>query len=327
MEILRNLTRRKLRNALTVAGIMIGVLALTTMGAMAEKFNLLFDGGERFFSGHVVVNDPSLSGFGPGLHHVDRPELRPDGRRVEELGGHLPPGQEPRPVEVADRDLGGATLGDVKQRSEVLAGVELIIAVDDQAVAEVRQLVEEPALEVRAARPPQHHRQIGHQQRRHDAGQVLGNLAMRVQQHLLVGDQARPDHVGEGADGGLQLRGMAILLRQQDQGPGGVMDRHALERVRDAVFLLAGPRHRDQVERARPGLRRGVFGRLPAQRTIREQPPAKLGQLLLDRPHVEELADDPGVVGDRPDAHGRRQRRPSRSIRASAASGPQVPAA
>src|SRR5258707_13514110 len=66
MEILRNLTRRKLRNSLTVAGIMIGVLALTTMGAMAEKFNLLFDGGERFLSGHVVVNDPSLSGFGPG---------------------------------------------------------------------------------------------------------------------------------------------------------------------------------------------------------------------------------------------------------------------
>jgi putative ABC transport system permease protein len=72
MEILRNLTRRKLRNALTVAGIMIGVLALTTMGAMAEKFNLLFDGGERFFSGHVVVNDPSLSGFGPGLIQVAR---------------------------------------------------------------------------------------------------------------------------------------------------------------------------------------------------------------------------------------------------------------
>ena len=72
MEIVRNLGRRKLRNALTVAGIMIGVLALTTMGAMAEKFNLLFDGGERFFSGHVVVNDPSLSGFGPGLIQLSR---------------------------------------------------------------------------------------------------------------------------------------------------------------------------------------------------------------------------------------------------------------
>jgi len=32
VEILRNLGRRKLRNSLTVAGIMIGVLALTTMG-------------------------------------------------------------------------------------------------------------------------------------------------------------------------------------------------------------------------------------------------------------------------------------------------------
>jgi len=72
VEILRNLGRRKVRNALTVAGIMIGVLALTTMGAMAEKFNLLFDGGERFFSGHVVVNDPSLSGFGPGLIAVGK---------------------------------------------------------------------------------------------------------------------------------------------------------------------------------------------------------------------------------------------------------------
>jgi len=32
LEILRNLTRRKLRTALTVLGITIGVLALTTMG-------------------------------------------------------------------------------------------------------------------------------------------------------------------------------------------------------------------------------------------------------------------------------------------------------
>ena len=87
MEILRNLTRRKLRNALTVAGIMIGVLALTTMGAMAEKFNLLFDGGERFFSGHVVVNDPSLSGFGPGLIQVARAA---DIDRVEGVAGAFP---------------------------------------------------------------------------------------------------------------------------------------------------------------------------------------------------------------------------------------------
>src|SRR2546421_159268 len=41
MEIIRNLTRRKLRNILTISGIVIGVLALVTMGAMAEKFNAL----------------------------------------------------------------------------------------------------------------------------------------------------------------------------------------------------------------------------------------------------------------------------------------------
>ena len=35
MEIIRNLTRRKLRNTLTISGIVIGVLALVTMGAMA----------------------------------------------------------------------------------------------------------------------------------------------------------------------------------------------------------------------------------------------------------------------------------------------------
>lgn len=39
MEILRNFKRRKLRSALTISGILIGILALTTMGAMAEHVN------------------------------------------------------------------------------------------------------------------------------------------------------------------------------------------------------------------------------------------------------------------------------------------------
>ena len=87
MEILRNLTRRKLRNTLTVAGIMIGVLALTTMGAMAEKFNLLFDGGERFFSCNVLVNEPSPSDFVPGVIHVDR---APDIEKVDGVARAVP---------------------------------------------------------------------------------------------------------------------------------------------------------------------------------------------------------------------------------------------
>ncbi len=72
MEIVRNLTRRKLRNFLTISGIMIGVLALTTMGAIAEKFNTLLAGGERFLSDHVTVNDASSRGFGGGLIRIDK---------------------------------------------------------------------------------------------------------------------------------------------------------------------------------------------------------------------------------------------------------------
>ena len=58
MEILRNIVRRKLRSALTISGIVIGVLALTTMGALAENFNALLDGGVKYFSSNVQVGPP-----------------------------------------------------------------------------------------------------------------------------------------------------------------------------------------------------------------------------------------------------------------------------
>jgi putative ABC transport system permease protein len=63
-EILRNLARRKLRNGLTILGIVIGVLALTTMGALAEKSNSLIDGGIRYFRDHVTVAADANGGFG-----------------------------------------------------------------------------------------------------------------------------------------------------------------------------------------------------------------------------------------------------------------------
>ena len=63
-EIFRNLARRKLRNGLTILGIVIGVLALTTMGALAEKSNSLIDGGVRYFSDHVTVAADANGGFG-----------------------------------------------------------------------------------------------------------------------------------------------------------------------------------------------------------------------------------------------------------------------
>src|ERR1700674_3389751 len=58
MEILRNIWRRKLRSFLTISGIVIGVLALTTMGAIAENFNALLDGGVKFFGSNVTVGAP-----------------------------------------------------------------------------------------------------------------------------------------------------------------------------------------------------------------------------------------------------------------------------
>lgn len=55
METMRNLTRRKLRSSLTVSGILIGILALTTMGAMAEYVNALLSGGETWFGSSIQV--------------------------------------------------------------------------------------------------------------------------------------------------------------------------------------------------------------------------------------------------------------------------------
>jgi putative ABC transport system permease protein len=59
MTIFRNLTRRKLRSFLTISGIVIGIVALTTMGAMANNFNALLDGGVNYYGDHVTVNDSS----------------------------------------------------------------------------------------------------------------------------------------------------------------------------------------------------------------------------------------------------------------------------
>ena len=70
-EVLSNLNRRKLRSGLTILGIVIGVLALTTMGSLAEKSNNLIDGGVRYFQDHVSVGAASNGGFG-GILTIDK---------------------------------------------------------------------------------------------------------------------------------------------------------------------------------------------------------------------------------------------------------------
>ena len=63
-QIVRNLVRRKLRSFLTISGIVIGILALTTMGALANNFNALLDGGAKYIAGYVFVGDASSNGLG-----------------------------------------------------------------------------------------------------------------------------------------------------------------------------------------------------------------------------------------------------------------------
>jgi putative ABC transport system permease protein len=65
-QIVRNLFRRKLRSFLTISGIVIGILALTTMGALANNFNALLDGGAKYIAGYVPVGDANSNGVTGG---------------------------------------------------------------------------------------------------------------------------------------------------------------------------------------------------------------------------------------------------------------------
>lgn len=64
MRTLRNVFRRKLRAFLTIFGITIGVFALVVMGGLAEKLQLLVDGGLDFYADKVIVQGKtSMGGF------------------------------------------------------------------------------------------------------------------------------------------------------------------------------------------------------------------------------------------------------------------------
>src|SRR5947209_17186941 len=65
-ETIRNVTRRKLRSFLTITGIVIGIVALTTMGALANNFNALLDGGAKYYASYVPVADAASNGVTGG---------------------------------------------------------------------------------------------------------------------------------------------------------------------------------------------------------------------------------------------------------------------
>lgn len=65
MRTLRNVFRRRGRALLTIFGITIGVFALVVMGSIAEKLQLLVDGGALYYADKVTVTDAStFAGFG-----------------------------------------------------------------------------------------------------------------------------------------------------------------------------------------------------------------------------------------------------------------------
>ena len=63
LNLLRNLTRRKLRTALTVIGIAVGIWALVVMAALATKLSALVESGSTYFRDKVVVTDAASTPF------------------------------------------------------------------------------------------------------------------------------------------------------------------------------------------------------------------------------------------------------------------------
>ncbi len=83
-EILRNITRRKLRTFLTILGIVIGVFALTVMGALAEKLNVLVSGGDAYFQTRIFVFEKNATS---GFQASSRPISKDLVNRIEQVDG------------------------------------------------------------------------------------------------------------------------------------------------------------------------------------------------------------------------------------------------
>jgi putative ABC transport system permease protein len=77
----RDIFRRRGRASLTIFGITIGVLALVVMGSIAEKLQLLVDGGVEYYADKVIVTDATtFAGFGIAPIESD---VRLDAERID----------------------------------------------------------------------------------------------------------------------------------------------------------------------------------------------------------------------------------------------------
>jgi putative ABC transport system permease protein len=83
MRTIKNVFRRKIRAALTISGIMIGVFALIVMGAMAEKITLLVDGGTKYYGDKVTMT----AGKGGAMSVSTEPLSTKTVKEVEKVEG------------------------------------------------------------------------------------------------------------------------------------------------------------------------------------------------------------------------------------------------
>jgi len=61
MRYIRNLGRRKVRTALTILGVTIGIWALVVFGSMANKITALVEGGSGYYEDKLIVTDATGS--------------------------------------------------------------------------------------------------------------------------------------------------------------------------------------------------------------------------------------------------------------------------
>lgn len=64
MHLLRQFGRRKVRTALTVFGITIGIWSLVVFSAMANKIDSLVSGGSAYYAGKIIVSGTAAGGYG-----------------------------------------------------------------------------------------------------------------------------------------------------------------------------------------------------------------------------------------------------------------------
>ena len=72
MRLLRNLARRRLRTALTITGITIGIWALVVFSSLANQINGLVGMGSEYFADKIVVTDGMAFGSSPMRLEGDR---------------------------------------------------------------------------------------------------------------------------------------------------------------------------------------------------------------------------------------------------------------